>query len=1253
MKLRTLQALGILAFAAITLFAAVHRETVPIAKVRSEPKFQERLDDLSSLYSWKEAHEWYMTDKLYPDFKLNAHFYDQAAIVRDQLPPARERGSGRNRHLPLGDWEFVGPRNLESPMRLWSGPSPNAGRVNAVAWHPTDDDTLVVASRGGLFKTTDRGVSWVPLNDNWPSVMSSAIAIDPSNPDRMFGGTGDFPSDWIGQGAFMPSGGVMRTSNTPGFWWAVTPEQTGQGAIADIIIHPDSPSIVLAISSSEAEGTVRRSNDGGTTWHWPHVTGKPFQALPKGGWCDLEISIPNTRGARTIYLARRIQGPGIELWRSTDNGVSFHTLAGPPVEGTHYRRVVIASSPLVAARVYVMISGEAIFRTDDAGMNWTDITGDFDAWGYANYNFAMDVVLQGEGGSESLVLGQVGLYLCQNPLDDEGVIWSDLGLNNVEGPPGNIFDGSPCRLHCDYHVIERNPHQLNQAFIGSDGGAYLLTFPNSTSSSIENIGGALPNTLFHHASFHPTNPDVMMGGLQDNATASTSTSLRWGNLGQWDSVYQGDGCYSAINPLNPQIQYAGSQAGRFVRTKDAWASWDPDDPSFSIGKAEGGFIFAAPLELDRNHPDHLYVAGGKYVHRWDEATSAWSARVVRSGTEGENIRALHIPQGATQRIYMGTFDGRLYAGNTQTGEYKELTNTTTPKRSITDIHVHPSDLNSILVTFSGVGGGHVYRASLSGSTVPTLTATWEDRSGAGWGRLPDIPTNTIERDPYFPSSTWYVGTDVGVLMTTDMGATWKNATGILGMPNVEVRHLEYVSGTGFLNAATFGRGIYRLRLSPTILMGFYVGWDNISPTGGGRVPVRVLLNSAAPSGGAPIALRAYQRGRSGEWERTNLVELPESVLIPEGQSSFEIQANTLSVEKPVRVLFEVRLGSEVLQVEVDLLPPTFAVRVEPSDLLGGAPAVGRVDFESPAPAGGTRVFLSSSIGDLLTVPSEVNVPEGARFATFPVTTMLTALDRVIQVTATKGTEQRRTDVDLRALRVTGIAVDQSSIVGGGRLSGRVHLSGRVLGPVVVKLARSSPVVTVPEEVLVPVGASSVAFEIETSLVSAPVSVEISAELVDKVRASLTVMPRYVRGSVSYRDVRDGYPLTQLITVQLFEPGTGTQLDEIGVTPDPFGRFTVSCPALTEFDVSLKVSHWLRRTVPIRTGGGVDLAFDLYNGDVNGDNSVNVADFLALRSAFGTTRGSAGYNPMADLNEDGAVGIADFLVLRANFGSVGD
>lgn len=154
------------------------------------------------------------------------------------------------------------------------------------------------------------------------------------------------------------------------------------------------------------------------------------------------------------------------------------------------------------------------------------------------------------------------------------------------------------------------------------------------------------------------------------------------------------------------------------------------------------------------------------------------------------------------------------------------------------------------------------------------------------------------------------------------------------------------------------------------------------------------------------------------------------------------------------------------------------------------------------------------------------------------------------------------------------------------------------------------------------------------------------------RGLAIIRQRYtIGGTIQFQD-RSGQRPTQ-VTLNLFEPGSGTPFDTRVVDLDSNGRFDAFQGMREEVDVSVKTGTWLRKVIRSngRTGNN-DLTFALVNGDVNGDNTINLTDFLVLRAAFGSSKGSGTWNADADLNGDGSVGVADFLILRKNFGASG-
>lgn len=148
------------------------------------------------------------------------------------------------------------------------------------------------------------------------------------------------------------------------------------------------------------------------------------------------------------------------------------------------------------------------------------------------------------------------------------------------------------------------------------------------------------------------------------------------------------------------------------------------------------------------------------------------------------------------------------------------------------------------------------------------------------------------------------------------------------------------------------------------------------------------------------------------------------------------------------------------------------------------------------------------------------------------------------------------------------------------------------------------------------------------------------------------MPK-VAGTLTLEDYTGALPAT--VTFEMREPGETTPFQTAEVSLGEGGVFRLFAPRRGAFDLSVKVSHWLRRTVAVDTSGGsvTNLNISLLNGDIDEDNEVTLFDFGALVAAFGSIPGDSNWNPNADLDGDEEVTLFDFGVLVKNFGALGD
>jgi hypothetical protein len=794
--------------------------------------------------------------RAYPNADYKGEEIPKAVAHRDAMPAGRIRTGGRQRFGldPGATWEFVGPTNLDVPYRIFWGLPPVSGRVNAIAIHPTNSQILYVGGcRGGVHKSTDGGATFTPIGDNWSSIEVSSIAIDPSDPNRIFVGGGDYPG--FGNYSF----GIRRSTDGGNTWTTLTlPAGSANLPVGDIAISPDNPNIIVAALAGGPAfwGYVARSTDGGNTWtrvinDW-------------SGFAYVDFSPPGTDGIRNWYASAGDFGE--RLYRSRDNGATWTPLTIPNPNADFGYAVPVAASKVFPDRVYLLHPRRnRIYRSDNRGASWSDITAghpgtatDWSQWFY-NYDINTTSRTVASVTQDVVIVGNIDPTISF----DSGATWRSLG--------GPTYTWS-ATTHNDQHSSAINPSNPLEFFIGNDGGFYRINLnPTGTGFATTNLNANLPITTFYTGDWHPTNANIMLGGTQDNATPRST-----GNLLNWDAVGGGDGAGSAINNTNPNNMYTMAQFLQIYKTNDNWLSVTDETPSYGSDAVP----FIGMLTINQASPNFMYV-GTNYLWRYNNTTDSWTARLggtLLTGTTSSEhyVTAMGFSPTNANRLFVGTSNGRIWTsadGGTTWVDIRGSGGTALPNRGVTAISVNPADANDVLVTLSGTGAAHLFRSV--NATAGAATA-WTDRSGVGATGLPEIPANTVARDPW-QAGTWFVGTDIGAFMTTDSGLSWTNITVPLGLPNVEITAMEAVQGTGFLNVATYGRGMWRIRIRDLSagLQSLTIASDSIDA--GSVTTATVALSQAAPN--ATVVSLSSTAG----------TQVPATVTIPEGQASAQFE----------------------------------------------------------------------------------------------------------------------------------------------------------------------------------------------------------------------------------------------------------------------------------------------------------------------------------------------------------------------------
>jgi photosystem II stability/assembly factor-like uncharacterized protein len=1052
-----------------------------------------------------ESYKWWFHDRAYPNDTIDMGAYHRAAAHREQMPQA-DIGEVRDQRSINGTWQFVGPRNLDVPYRIYWGLRPVNGRINALAFNANATAIYAGAPEGGVMKTTDGGVTWTPLSDKWPFMQVSSIACDPVNPNIVYVGTGDHP------GGKSPYGiGIMKSVDG-GTTWTNSGFQEFHGlAISQILVDPDNPNVITVYPGRGGRRTsaIYRSTNAGQTW-------AKVQPSLEAIWCDAEYGIKNAQGLRPLYAVGGIWG-GL-LMRSVDGGANWWLLQLPTDISKNYERIELAASKTSPSHVYVMIpEDKKIWGSSDYGENWVDITGSFlhgpaddpgYNWTQGWYDAHLSVVPNGPG--DRLIAGLINIQQTT-----DGQTWTDMG--------GPIWDNNNARTHSDQHSFAVNPINPNDVLFGNDGGIYRW---NPTTNALSNLNRNLAVTQFYHADFHPTDPNKLLGGTQDNASPYSN-----GDLNNWANVGQGDGCWANINPQNPNIQYTSSQFANVKMTTNNWVNSTNITPNYAQNETRP---FIGVFELCSANPRYLY-GGTNYLHRYDQSTNSWSMRLgnlALATEQGSHVRSIATAPTDQNRIYVGTNDGKVYTSGNFGQTWTRIDNlgNSLPNRSWSSIRVHPTNPKSILVTCLGTGSGHVFRCD--NIDAPN----WVDISGSGDTALPDIPVNDLARDPNNPTTTLYVGTDVGVFMTTNGGQSWANATAPLGLPNCQVNRVKPVPGTGYLMAATFARGIWRIPLgTPAQRKVQSLVLNPSSVQGGAPFQGTVTLDGAAHPGGAVVTLA----------DNTSAISTPPSLTIPAGATTGNFTCTTLEVGAVSVRTVSATAGGVTKSANITLNPAQGlrTLVVNPNAVVGGTTTTGTITLNAPATGTGIQVALTAT-SSAIQVPSTVVVGSGKTTADFVVATSMVGAVFVRQIVATYNGRSVSANLTLNPTPgLNTFTLNPNTVQGGTPTTATVTLVNNApTGGAKVTITSGSSVIITPPDVTVPAGQKTATFTVNTAYVGSNFTRSITVSLANQSRVAnlnLQVGPTLSGFGIHPSTVKGGTNVTGTVTLSRAAPAGGT------------------------------------------------------------------------------------------------------------------
>ena len=723
-------------------------------------------------------------------------FYGQRAYPLDQIPPgARTKAMAqaskiaeviRTDKAGAGNlWTPVGPEGFDTTQTAWGRQS---GRVRAMAIDPSNSNRLYLGvATGGLWRSEDAGGSWTPLTDAQPSLAVGAVAVAASDPQVIYVGTGEGNGQYYGVG-------ILKSTDGGANWSVLGADEFSRSSFSGIAVDPSNADNLVVCTTAGNFGSragetppinagtgVFRSTDGGQS----------FTQIRANSCFDLAV-VPDNYNQ--MYYTSNDDADGSGVYKSSDGGQSWALDTGA-VNGDVSNLAIAVSKD--GSRIYI------------GGDKGSDIVIQSSTDGAASWQMPR---LTPNPASASNELGQAGTYcekqcfydneIAVNPFDPNDVIFGGIGSyrstdggetftrigdNNNPGTP-------PLNVHVDHHMVTFDSANQGVVYNGNDGGVWRSTDGGSTWTSINQTLGTLQP---YHLSLHPTNPNIMFTGNQDNGT------LRRSDSNTWTEVFGGDGSYSAIDHSNPQIVYASVPMLVLAKSTDGGATFQ-DLTGLPTGEPTQ---FIAPFVIDPVNAQTLY-GGTNRLHRSTDAAETWApfTDVLTTG-EGASITAIAVAPSDTTVIYVGGSDGTV--SKVSSGAPAAVNAAPLPGRYVTSIAVNATDANTAYVTYSGFNNGtpdtpgHIFKTTDGG-------ASWTNISD----NLPDAPANTVAIRPGMANEI-YVGTDVGVYVSATGGGSWARMGN--GIPNAPIMWLAVNGSTNMLVAATHGRSVWKTELGGTTM----------------------------------------------------------------------------------------------------------------------------------------------------------------------------------------------------------------------------------------------------------------------------------------------------------------------------------------------------------------------------------------------------------------------------------------------------
>lgn len=758
----------------------------------------------------------------------------------EKLPIMETHRNPYNDDAGIFSWEHLGPNHV-------------GGRIRSLLF--LDNNTLLAGSvGGGIWRSTNLGGSWIPVDDFLPTLSISSLTRDAQNGNRIYAGTGERP---FGSADALPGAGVFRSDDAGNTWI-----QLGSSVwpFARVFAHPFiSNKVYAAVSGSQFENGVWESTDGGDSWNRLLNT--------TSGCVDVKVDVES-------WLDIVACTSGGDVFLSSDGGANWVDKTngswGLPTNGG---RCEVAFA--LDSKIYLSMNrnGGEIYRANDSGAQFqlrstgTNYLGTQGNYGNTIWVAKHNVfnVVPPFNQQELVIVGGIDLYRSINGGSNLTRI-SDWALYHVG-----------LSAHADQHAIvpvpgfnATLPAPNREVWFTNDGGVQRTLNIDTVAPAFNwnNMNSTLSVTQFYGGDVD-SDGTFILGGTQDNDSVMGVTN----NVNSWFQTKTGDGGFCAIDPINDSVFYGEYVNLEMYRSNDGGVTW------FQItnGLTEAGTnnaLFIAPF---KHHPtqQNILYAGARRIYKTTNGGSNWVSIRGNGASTTPRCSAMDVTPLAPELIWVGYENGTL--GRSEDGGDTWTTispPTVTGNQMVTDIAIRHDNPNHVFVTYGGYETDRIW-------FTPDNGTTWENRSGQGTP-VPAIQINTIMFHP--ANNDWvYIGTDLGILASDDEGLHWNrtpkfgniNSDGPI---NVDVEDLFW-DNNQYIYAATHGRGMWRTWVPDTIYVDKNFNGSQIGTLSNPFNRVDVAVTSTGPAMKYSIKANTYNEGPKVYSKRGKFVARDGTVVI--------------------------------------------------------------------------------------------------------------------------------------------------------------------------------------------------------------------------------------------------------------------------------------------------------------------------------------------------------------------------------------